>query len=183
MNMTVHRTPASAVAAPFVLAELKDHLRIEDDASDFEIQRIARAAAAEMEQFAQVALLTQTVTLTAFDPPPDAYLRLPVGPVAQDHTPAVTMDGAAFTDFMFVAGIRPVIRWGATWRTQAPLVLEVEYTAGFGPQASDIPADLAQAIRDQAALHYDGRSPMDAKALTISPHMARIGARYRGVQA
>ena len=39
MNMTVHRTPASAVAAPFVLAELKDHLRIEDDASDFEIQR------------------------------------------------------------------------------------------------------------------------------------------------
>ena len=112
MNMTVHRTPASAVAAPFVLAELKDHLRIEDDASDFEIQRIARAAAAEMEQFAQVALLTQTVTLTAFDPPPDAYLRLPVGPVAQDHTPAVTMDGAAFTDFMFVAGIRPVIRVG-----------------------------------------------------------------------
>ncbi|SIS93432.1 hypothetical protein SAMN05878426_1206 [Phaeovulum vinaykumarii] len=36
---------------------------------------------------------------------------------------------------------------------------------------------------DQAALHYDGRSPMDAKALSTSPHMARVGARYRGVQA
>ncbi len=35
---------------------------------------------------------------------------------------------------------------------------------------------------DQAALHYDGRSPMGAKSLTTSPHMARVAARYRGVQ-
>jgi len=35
---------------------------------------------------------------------------------------------------------------------------------------------------DQVALHYDGRSPMDAKSLTTSPHMARVAARYRGVQ-
>lgn len=182
MNVLVHRTPGG-VALPFVLDDLKDHLRIADDAEDTAIGAIGSAAASEVEHFAQVALLTQTITLTAFDAPPDPYLRLPIGPVAQDHTPTVTIDGAAFTDFTFVAGIRPVIRWGATWRTQSPLVLKVEYTAGFGATAADIPADLAQAIMDQAALHYDGRSPMEAKALTMSPHMARIGARYRGVQA
>lgn len=121
--------------------------------------------------------------MTIFDPGQDIGLRLPIGPVADDDTPTVTIDGEAFTGFDFVGGIRPYIRWHSDYHGLTPSRMTIEYQAGFGAAASDIPDDLAQALMDQAALHYDGRSPMDAKSLTTSPHMQRIGARYRGVQA
>lgn len=94
----------------------------------------------------------------------------------------MVIDGDAFSAFDFVGGNRPYIRWLASYHDLTPSRMTIEYQAGFGTAASDIPEDLAQALMDQAALHYDGRSPMDAKSLTTSPHMARIGARYRGVQ-
>jgi uncharacterized phiE125 gp8 family phage protein len=182
MKMLVHRVPADS-AEPFVLDDVKDHVRVQDGTEDAAIRRMAWTAAQEIEQFAQIALLTQTIRVTIFDPSPLEYhLRLPIGPVDDDATPTVTVDGAAFTDFAFVGGMRPYIRWLASYHELTPDRINIEYTAGFGATASAIPPDLAQAITDQAALHYDGRSPMDARSLTTSPHMARIGARYRGVQ-
>ena len=181
MKMLMHRLMSSS-ALPFILGDLKLHLRASDDAEDAAIQNIGLTAAAEIEQFAQIALLTQTIRVTIFDPDRESGLRLPIGPVADDDTPTVTIDGAAFTGFDFVAGNRPYIRWLTSYHDLTPSRVTIEYQAGFGLNADDIPEDLAQALMDQAALHYDGRSPMDAKSLTTSPHMARIGARYRGVQ-
>ena len=94
----------------------------------------------------------------------------------------MTIEGVPFTQFTFFSGIRPCIWFKPEYRHTKPSQVAIEYQAGFGADASSIPPDLAQALMDQAALHYDGRSPMDAKSLTTSPHMARIGARYRGVQ-
>lgn len=182
MKMLVHRAPIGT-ALPFDLAEIKNHARATFDDDDDELTRMAATSAAEIEQFAQIALLTQTIRVTIFDPAPGAYgFNLPIGPVADDDTPTVTIDGEAFTGFDFVGGNRPYIRWLTSFHELTPSRIAVEYQAGFGATASDIPADLAQAIADQAALHYDGRSPMNARELTTSPHMARIGARYRGVQ-
>lgn len=181
MKMLVHRT-AGGVALPFVLADLKLHLRAPDDAEDTAIQNIGETAAAEIEQFAQIALLTQTIRVTIFGPSCDYGLSLPIGPVADEGTPTVTIDGEAFTAFDFVGGDRPYIHWLADYHNLTPSRMTIEYQAGFGGAAADVPPDLAQALMDQAALHYDGRSPMDAKSLTMSPHMARVAARYRGVQ-
>jgi len=181
MKMLVHRT-AGGSALPFILDDLKLHLRVPDDAEDTAVQNIGLTAAAEIEQFAQIALLTQTIRVTIFNPPQEYGLNLPIGPVADDDVPTVTIDGEAFTAFDFVGGNRPYIRWLASYYDLTPSRIIIEYQAGFGAGASDLPSDLAQALMDQAALHYDGRSPMDAKSLTTSPHMARVGARYRGVQ-
>lgn len=181
MKMLVHRT-AGGATPPFALHDLKTHLRASDDAEDAAIQKIGRAAAAEIEQFAQIALLFQTIRVTIFNPAQEYGLSLPIGPVADDDVPTVTIDGEAFTAFDFAGGVRPHIFWHADYHDLTPSRMTIEYQAGFGPAASDIPADLAQALMDQAALHYDGRSPMDARSLTTSPHMARVGARYRGVQ-
>lgn len=181
MKMLVHRTPGG-VALPFDLDELKLHLRATEDAEDDAISKIGRTAAAEIEHFAQIGLLTQTIRVTIFDPGQDCGLTLPIGPIADDETPTVTIDGTAFAAFDVVAGTRPYLRWQDAYHDLTPRQITIEYQAGFGAAATDIPADLAQALMDQAALHYDGRSPMDAKSLTTSPHMARIGARYRGVQ-
>ncbi|MCE8507826.1 hypothetical protein KBY28_05100 [Ruegeria pomeroyi] len=181
MKMLVHRT-AGGSALPFFLYDLKLHLRVPDDAEDTAVQNIGLTAAAEIEQFAQIALLTQTIRVTIFNPSREYGLSLPIGPVADEDVPTVTIDGEAFTAFDFVGGNRPYIRWLADYHDLTPSRMTIEYQAGFGAAAADVPHDLAQALMDQAALHYDGRSPMDAKSLTTSPHMARVGARYRGVQ-
>ncbi|MCE8006005.1 hypothetical protein [Aestuariivita sp.] len=181
MKMLVHRI-AGGSALPFILDDLKWHIRVDADAEDNAIQNIGLTAAAEIEQFAQIALLTQTIRVTIFNPAQEHGLSLPIGPVADEDVPSVTIDGEAFTAFDFVGGTRPYIRWLASYHDLTPSRVIIEYQAGFGPAAADVPADLAQALMDQAALHYDGRSPMDAKSLTTSPHMARVSARYRGVQ-
>lgn len=182
MKMLVNRT-AIGTAQPFDLEDLKAHLRVNDTADDTAITIIGQTAAAETEHFTQTALLTTTIRVTIFDPDHSAGLDLPIGPVISAEVPTVTIDGDAFTGFDFVTGIRPYIRWHASYHSLTPHLMLIEYQAGFGAAASDIPQDLAQAIMDQAALHYDGRSPMDARSLTTSPHMARVGARYRGVRA
>ncbi len=181
MRMLVHRT-AGGIALPFDLEAVKDHLRVTGPDNDEAIQRMAWTAAGEIEHFAQIALLTQTIRVTIFAPHRACGLTLPIGPADDGDVPTVTLDGEAFTAFDFVGGNRPYIRWLADYHGLTPSRITIEYQAGFGAAASDIPTDLAQALMDQAALHYDGRSPMDAKSLTTSPHMARIGARYRGVQ-
>ncbi|WP_306111563.1 MULTISPECIES: hypothetical protein [unclassified Roseovarius] len=182
MKMVVNRFPSSS-AAPFLLQDVQTHLRADDDEELSAVDTMARAAAHEIEQFAQIALLTQTIRVKIFDPTQDCGIRLPIGPADEENPPTVSIDGETFTAFDFAGGIRPYIHWNSSFQNLTPRLILIEYQAGFGSTASQIPSDLAQAIMDQAALHYDGRSPMDAKSLTTSPHMVRIGARYRGVQA
>ncbi len=181
MKMLLSRTPLVS-EPPFDLEKVKDHLRVGDDADDGAITNMAHTSAAEIEQFSQIALLNQTITVTLLDPALDRIISLPIGPVAADIVPTVTVEGEAFTGFTFFGGNRPSIWFKAEYRHTTPSQVTIEYQAGFGADASSIPADLSQALMDQTALHYDGRSPMDAKSLTTSPHMARIGAKYRGVQ-
>ncbi|MEM8823160.1 MAG: hypothetical protein AAGF30_06080 [Pseudomonadota bacterium] len=182
MKMLVYRTPIAS-RVPFSIADLRAHLRVADGSEDMAITKIGLAAAAEIEQFAQIALLDQMIRVTIFGPKRESSLRLPIGPVRDGVTPTVTIDGEPFNAFNFAAGNRPYINWLVEYHDLTPNRMTIEYQAGFGPTMAEVPYDLAQALLDQAALLYDGRSPMDAKALTTSPHMARVGARYRGVSA
>ncbi|MGJ8586373.1 MAG: head-tail connector protein [Marinosulfonomonas sp.] len=180
MKMLVERAPLSE-NLPFDLDNIKTHVRVDGGEDDNALGIIGQTAAAEIEQFAQIALLSQVVNLTIFDPDFSTGLHLPIGPVLAVNTPTISIDGEAFTAFDFVAGIRPYLHWSGGHTGHTATRMSIEYMAGFGESQADIPHDLAQAIMDQAALHYDGRSPMSARELTTSPHMARIGARYRGV--
>jgi len=183
MTMLVQRTAGSS-ALPFILADLKLHLRVSDEAEDAAITNIGKTAALEIEHFAQIALLCQTIEMTVVAPKlADRLLRLPIGPLDASVPLQFELDGVAFIDFTLCGGIRPAVFWHEDLAARAPQKMTITYQAGFGGSATDIPPDLAQALMDQAALHYDGRSPMDAKLLTNSPHMTRVAARYRGVQA
>lgn len=181
MTWIVHRITVPE-AQPFDLSKVKSHLRVDFDEDDAAIANMAGTAALEIEHFAQIALLEQTIRLVITEPEVTAVLRLPIGPANQLLSPTVQLDDVAFTDFDLVGGIRPVVLWGTSFAQQTPEKITVEYQAGFGPDASFIPRDLGQAIMDQTALHYDGRAPMSKRELATSPHMARIAARYRGVQ-
>lgn len=180
MKMLVQRTPTSA-NPPFVLGELKEYARIDGTDDDFTLDRMGRAAAAEVEHFAQVALLSQTIRVTILDLVHGAGLTLPIGPVADDATATVTIDGQPITGFDLVTGTRPYLSWPASIRGTASARVVIEYPAGFGDAAGDVPDDLAQAVLDQVALIFDERAPREAKTLARSSHLARVGARYRGV--
>lgn len=180
MSMIVLRQ--SSATAPFALDRVKAHLRVThyDEDSDIEIK--ARTAALEFEQAAQMALLDQTIKVRLWRPRIEGVLRLPIGPVAEDATVTVTADGVAWTGFEVIAGNRPALFFPDSVIGAQVQRLVVEYTAGFGTTPDDIPDDIAEAVMDQAALHFDGRSPMDRRDLATSPHMMRIAARYRGVR-
>ena len=177
MKTLVHRTAISE-NAPFSLAALKIHARVDHDDDDIALDQMGRTAAAEIEHFAQVALLDQTIRVTVLNPEATIGVALPVGPYKAGSPITVTIDGQAFTAFSVIEGLRPYLCYQQPTRGSA---LVIEYQAGFGEEASGVPADLAQALLDQAVMHYDGRGPQDGKTLTTSPHMARIAARYRGV--
>jgi uncharacterized phiE125 gp8 family phage protein len=181
MKIVAQRT-ATPNAQPFDLAAVMAHVRVEDESEQAQVESAAFAAASDLEHFAQLALLTQTIQVQIIGSIASDQIRLPIGPLSDAESVAVTVDGQSFSGFEVITGNRPVlILSGGASLTGAQRVT-IEYTAGFGDNAASIPADLSRALMDQAALHYDGRSPMDAKQLTNSPHMARIGARYRGVQ-
>jgi len=149
-------------ALPFDATALADHVRVTDAAQIAEATRHGRAAAAEAEDYGQLALLTQTIRVTLDAWPRTAWVALPITPMPDALSVTVTVDGVAYD--------KP-----------CGLVV-IEYQAGFGDAASDIPAPLAHAILDQAAALFDARGLGDGKSNGMSAHMSRIVARYRGVR-
>lgn len=172
------------VALPFFLDDLKEHVRVDSNHTDDDrsLTRMGKAAAEEIEHCGQIALLAQDIRLTIIDlPAGSGSIPLPIGPVVASETITVVVDGLPFTEFDLISGKRPFLRLHSGSQIATTALVLVQYRAGYGASADAIPSDLTQALLDQAAMHYDGRGPQDAKALTSSPHMARIVARYRGV--
>lgn len=182
MKMHVHRS-IIATGSPVSLQALKAYIRVTHDDEDLLILKMGLAAAAEIESYAQIALLHQTINVTIFYPVLRLGMNLPIGPAPQDAAATMTLDGEPFTDFSFAGGNRPYVEFTPSSFHLNPKRLTISYPAGFGEDHSSIPIDLAQAIQHQVSIYYDGRSQGkdDPVAVSISGNMARIGARYRGV--
>lgn len=158
--------------------------RVDDATLKAEAVRLAAAAEIELEEFCQLALLTQTITAITEDAPASP-LSLPIGPVASDASATVwtiaddgTETALDASEFWLETGRHPRIRW----TDAAPeLRVKVEYPAGFGASASDVPHDIRHAIADQAAAMLDWPALELRKSVGLTPHAARIAARYRRV--
>lgn len=182
MKMLVHRTPENASTAPVGLLSVKSHCRVDYDEDDQLIEGLTLAAMADIEDAAQIAVLTQTIRVTIFSPGHHTTLFLPIGPALQSEGVTVTVDGEPFTGFEFVTGNRPMIKFNTLYPDPSPDRLQVEYVAGFGSTPQHVPRDIQLAITDQAAVLYEARGQIDPKNLTTSGHLARVAARYRGVR-
>lgn len=183
--MQITRAPISA-DAPFTLADVKLHARVDHPEDDAALSRMAWAAAREIEGLGNVALLSQSVTVTL-----DAWgldLHLPIAPLwvdgaAGEHpitVEALAEDGTVsiVAGWHVLPGRWPALRLPTVTASQ----LRVTYPAGFGSTAASISEDLQLAICDQAARFYDARGADDV-AQGLSPAAARIMARYRRVMA
>ena len=160
------------------LTDLKEHCRVDGYSFDYELARHGKAAATELETYAALALLDQSIRVTLPVWPRKDTFGLPIIPMIDPLSVTVTADGVAFEDYAVCTGHRPALRLSG----DRPCgVIVIEYLAGFGPTATSIPADLANAIMDQAAAFLDAKGAGDGKTNGMSPHMARIAARYRRV--
>lgn len=164
-------------AKPFDERDLEDHLRITAD-DRYEARSHASAAAEELQHYASLALLTQSIRVTVPAWPAHGVLSLPIAPVVQGASVTVADEAGAFTEFVLVPGLRPALRLTGTPPSGE---IVVTYDAGFGDDWTAVPPDLRLAILDQAAATFDARGPSDGKTNGMSAHMARIAARYRRV--
>jgi uncharacterized phiE125 gp8 family phage protein len=162
----------------FDLASLEEFIRATPDMMP-EAARLADAAALELENYASIALLNQSIRVRLDEWPGTDWLALPVAPYVAGAPLAVTVDGQAVAAFTAVDGLRPALRL-ADLPVDGEIV--ITYQAGFGATLAAIPPDLRHAILDQAAVAFDLRGQSEPKFGTgLSPHMARVAARYRRV--
>ncbi|MCO8146796.1 head-tail connector protein [Rhodovulum tesquicola] len=172
----------SAPAAGAHLWEAKAHMRIEHNDEDAAIATMLGAATRDLEQYAGIALLTQTIRLGLSGWPSTGIINLPIGPVQNDASVTVLMKGQTFDWFRVLPSARAQLFLVGRWTPDLGAAdLVIEYPAGFGT-IEDVPEDLRLAVMDQVAALYDARGTGDPKTIAMSPHAARIAARYRGVR-
>ncbi|RJL18656.1 head-tail connector protein [Paracoccus siganidrum] len=170
----LNRPATAAVDLP--AAKLRGRIDFGDDDADLEV--MGGAVTREAEDYAQIALLTQTIRVCMSAWPRASIFHLPITPLLDWSSVSVTAGGEAFEDFAVMTGRRPALR--LTGPRPAGEII-IDYLAGFGDQPEDIPDDLRHALLDQVAAYYDARGSTDRNAL--SPHFVRIVGRYRGVRA
>jgi uncharacterized phiE125 gp8 family phage protein len=168
-------------ADAWALPELREHARVDYTDADVELSALAKAAVVEVQNHGQLALLHQTVRLILIDEPQDAgaIVRLPIAPAFTSEGLSVTADGVTVADVVLFTGLRPALRFNDAAAAKAERI-EVSYQAGWS-DLQGVPADLRHAVTDHAVLMFDSRGASDNRIKTLSPHLARIVAQYRGV--
>ncbi len=149
-------------------ATLREHLRLTaaQTHQDTAITAYCNTAAAHVEAYTRRRLLTQTLRLTldGFGP---RGVNLETAPV-QSIVAVRYVDGAGVTQTLAADRYRLIDslvpnRVFPTYRQTFPTprldraVVEVDFVAGFGDAAADVPADILQAIRMLVAHWFDNR--------------------------
>ncbi|MES2665415.1 MAG: hypothetical protein V4712_04895 [Pseudomonadota bacterium] len=168
-------------ALPVTLTSAKDYARVTSGFEDAAFDALIRSTALEVEQYTDLALLTQTITAIT-DADPGCVIALPVGPVADGAAVTVHTIGDDGTATLVPSGYwLEVGRYACLRFTTAPTgPLRITYPAGYGADATALPADLSHAICDHVVRLYGQRGDDDVKQ-GLSAATARICARYRRV--
>jgi uncharacterized phiE125 gp8 family phage protein len=156
---------------PVSLAEAKLHLRIDHADEDALVQSLIQAARAHLELVLSRAFITQGWRYLRDAWPEARELRLPLSPVqsvasvivhAADGSTAtldpasLVLDGADSQSRLVLAAsaARPMPGRAANG-------LEINFTAGHGAAAADVPAALRHAILLLVAHWYESRMPVE----------------------
>ncbi len=157
---------AAPTVEPLSLAEIKAHLRLEEDADDALLGTMLAAARAAVERYLRRALLAQQWQLV-LDGWPAGPVRLPRPPLMQvdavrvldaagTATPVPAGDYAVETraepGFLYPSGAATL---PAPGRTRGGI--EIDFTAGYGSDWNDVPAPIRQALLVMIADLYETR--------------------------
>lgn len=190
---------------PVALADMKLYLKVDQAEEDGLIAELVKAARQAAERFTGRAFITQTwrLTLDAFpggarpwwdgvregaEGAAAAAIELPYPPL-QTVSALATLDEAgvetvfAAENYIVDAEREPgrvLLKSGRSWPAlaRAGAAVRITYLAGYGPNAQDVPAPIAEGIRLHVAALYENREggeiPPAAKALYAPFRLARL---------
>lgn len=177
-------------AEPVTRDEAKAHLRVTDTAEDALIDRLIAVARAAAEAHTGRAFVTQSFRLARDDWPDKLCLPLPCPPLLAINDVrlydaegnASIWDASSYTvDTRFTPG-RLCLRSGWTWPVpgRAQGGIEIDFHAGFGAAASDVPVAIRQAVLMLVAHLYENREAVAGEAAVEIPSgAAALLAPYR----
>lgn len=177
-------------AEPLTLTETKAHLRIDDDDEDQLVASLILTSRLHVEAALGLALLTQSWRLVLDRWPRSASVPIPLYPLqsvaevrvrAADGTPAVVEAGDYVVDVASMPG--RIVRTGGAFPQpgRAASGIEIDFTAGYGAVAADVPAPIRQALLLLVAHWYEHRDPIEigAPGTAIPDAVSRLLAPFR----
>jgi len=185
-------TSAPAVE-PVTVSEAKAHLRVDGTAEDTLIGSLILTSRLHIEAALGLALMTQSWRLTLDAWPNGRELELPLRPLqslasvkvlSADGTAEAVPSSAYVVD---VDGMPPrIVRNNGSWPQLERAVngIEIEFTAGFGDGAADVPAPIRQALLMLVAHWYERRDPIEvgSRETAIPAAVSDLLAPYRAVR-
>jgi uncharacterized phiE125 gp8 family phage protein len=183
--MALVRTAGPALE-PVSLIEVKAHLRLTSDDEDALISLLITVAREALERRLERAFIAQGWTLWLDQWPDSHAVALPMRPLrtvtavrtySGSHSATTMAPAQYYIDAVSVPGrlIRSISSWPLPGRTANGV--EITFTAGHGEAASEVPAELRQAILLLVADLFENR---DAIATPIlSPAVLDLIAPFR----
>jgi uncharacterized phiE125 gp8 family phage protein len=155
---------------PVSVADTKAHLRLDGSAEDALIASLILTSRLHVEAALGFALISQSWTLLLDAWPAEGPVVFPIRPVLSITSARVlSATGVptviAASDYLLDgSGLVPrLVSTGAIWPRpgKAANGIEIAFTAGFGPAATDVPAPIRHALLLLAAHWYEHRDPFE----------------------
>jgi uncharacterized phiE125 gp8 family phage protein len=167
MSLVMTSPPA---VEPVTVADAKAHMRIDTDAEDVLIGSLILTSRLHIEAALSLAFITQTWKLTLDRWPIGREIDLPMAPlrsvggvrVKDALGNATTVSEQSY--LVDLASRPPRLVWNNSTPPLPGLVakgIEIDLTAGFGDDASSVPAPLKHAILMLTAHWYEHRDPRE----------------------
>lgn len=147
----VQTTPPAA--EPLTLAEVKAHLRLDDEAEDALLLSLAKTAREHLERETGLCLMAQSWRLCLDDWPADGIIRITKSPVqaiqeitvfdAEGHAVQVSLE-----DHLLDGEGRPARLWLRDPPSPGRALngIEIDFSAGYGEAGTDVPDTLKRAM-------------------------------------
>ena len=168
---------------PISQATAKSHLRISHDADDNLIAGLITSARLTVEAITRSALITQSWSLILDQWGPGRSIQFPLAPVVSVNAIGLWNEagekidiGMAFCHLGQGIPTKLALNRGQSWPTPLRDLggICIDFTAGYGTQADDVPAPLRQATLQLIAHWYENRGEASLSDLT-TPVPASVG--------
>ncbi|WP_404405405.1 head-tail connector protein [Pelagibacterium halotolerans] len=185
---------AGPAEEPVSLVRAKEFLRVDDTAEDGLIEALITAARIHVESTTGRALIAQSWRVVLDGWPEDRVIRLPVSPLIaltevrgyDDAGNATIIDAAQFLPDGQAVPARLIMpaNIDGTPVLRERMGIEIDYVAGFGAGAADVPADLVQALLTLVAYWYEHRDAvlMAGAGAVVPAGFDRLVANYKRVR-
>lgn len=164
---------------PITLAQAKQHLNVDTSDDDSVITALIAAARQYAEQLTRSSFITQQWRLVL-----DSF---PAHALSLEHGPVQSIDGITYLDMSsavqtlppenYVSDLssqlaRVTPKFGQVWPPTLPQIgaVTVNFTAGYGPAANDVPPGLVHWMKMRIGTLYEHREEVvSARGVSVTP--------------